>query len=142
MKKILDEGCIFCKLANGYIPTNSVYEDEDFKVIMDLNPASKGHCLILPKTHANDLFDLPEDYCEKIMTVAKRCSAVLKEVLQCDGINVLQNNGEAAGQTVFHFHVHLIPRYDGDDVLVKWTGHGDEMDVEALAAEIRAGFEK
>jgi len=141
MNKILDEECIFCKLANGRIPTNSIYEDEDFKVIMDASPASKGHCIILPKTHAKNLMELPEDYCEKILLVAKNCCRVLMEVLHCDGINVLQNNGEAAGQTVFHLHVHLIPRYEGDNVHIKWAARSETFDIEALAVEIRKGFE-
>ncbi len=140
MKKEVKEECIFCKLANGQIPTNAIYEDEDFKVIMDVNPASKGHCIILPKTHAANLLELPEEYCEKLLPVAKKCCKVLMEVLQCDGINVLQNNGEAAGQTVFHLHVHLIPRYKGDDVNIKWTEHKAGTDIEALAEKIRNGF--
>jgi len=140
MEKVKNDDCIFCKLANGDIPTHAIYEDEDFKVIMDASPASKGHCIILPKTHAKDLFSLPDAYCEKILPVAKKCCAVLQEVLQCDGINVLQNNGEAAGQTVFHLHVHLIPRYKGDGVHIKWTQHQDKTDIAALAAEIRKGF--
>lgn len=142
MKKILNEECIFCKLATGQIPTNSIYEDEDFKVIMDANPASKGHCIILPKTHAKNLMELPEEYCEKILPVAKKCSSVLTDVLHCDGINVLQNNGEAAGQTVFHLHVHLIPRYEGDTVNINWSGCKDETDAAALADEISRGFER
>ena len=98
MEKLVNDDCIFCKLANGKIPTNAVYEDEDFKVIMDASPASKGHCIILPKTHAKNLLELPEEYCEKLLPVAKKCCKVLMEVLHCDGVNVLQNNGEAAGQ--------------------------------------------
>lgn len=142
MKKILNEECIFCKLATGQIPTHSIYEDEDFKVIMDANPASKGHCIILPKTHAENLMELPEEYCEKILSVAKKCCSVLMNVLHCDGINVLQNNGAAAGQTVFHLHVHLIPRYEGDTVNINWPGYQDENDFAALVAEISRGFEK
>lgn len=141
MNKVLEEDCIFCKLANGKLPTNSIYEDEYFNVIMDANPASKGHCIILPKTHAKNLMELPEEYCEKLMPVARKCSRVLMEVLHCDGMNVLQNNGEAAGQTVFHLHVHLIPRYEGDKVHIKLAEHGEDIDIEALAVEIRKGFE-
>lgn len=140
MKKEVNDDCIFCKLSNGQIPTNAIYEDEDFKVIMDVSPASKGHCIILPKTHAKNLLELPEEYCEKLLPVAKKCCKVLMEVLHCDGINVLQNNGEAAGQTVFHLHVHLIPRYEGDNVHIKWVEHKDETDIEALAEKIRNGF--
>jgi histidine triad (HIT) family protein len=142
MTKTTDADCIFCKLANGEIPTNAIYEDEDFKVIMDASPASKGHCIILPKTHAKNLLELPDAYCEKLLPLAKKCCKVLCEVLHCDGINVLQNNGEAAGQTVFHLHVHLIPRYEGDAVHIKWTEHTEETDLTALAEEIRKGFDR
>ncbi len=141
MEKIFDEECIFCKLAGGQIPTNSIYEDDDFKVVMDLSPASKGHCIILPKTHAKNLLELPDEYCQKILLVAKKCCKVLKEVLHCDGINVLQNNGKVAGQTIFHLHIHLIPRYEGDNVHIKWVEHKEESNLEELAAEIRKGFE-
>lgn len=140
MKKTVKDDCIFCKLANGQIPTNAIYEDEDFKVIMDANPATKGHCIMLPKTHADNLFELPDEYGAKIMPLAKKCCKVLKEVLHCDGINVLQNNGESAGQTVFHLHVHLIPRYDGDQVKIKWIENPATEDAQALAEEIRKGF--
>lgn len=140
MTHVKDEQCIFCKLAHGDIPTNQIYEDEDFKVIMDANPASKGHCIILPKTHAANIFELPEEYCEKIFSVAKKCAAVLMKVLNCDGINILQNNGEAAGQTVFHLHVHLIPRFLDDKVQIKWAPHEDPGDLAALAEKIRKGF--
>ncbi|MDD7403226.1 MAG: HIT family protein [Butyribacter sp.] len=140
MKKVVNDDCIFCKLANGVIPTNAIYEDDDFKVIMDANPASKGHCIILPKTHAANLYELPDEYCEKIFLVAKKCGTVLKEVLECEGLNVLQNNGEVAGQTVFHLHVHLIPRYKDDAVHIKWVEHSDETDIAELAEEIRKGF--
>lgn len=140
MERVVNEDCIFCKLASGEIPSNAIYEDEDFKVIMDLSPASKGHCIILPKTHAANVFELPDAYCEKVMKVAKKCAGVLMNVLKCEGINILQNNGEAAGQTVFHFHMHLIPRYHDDKVEIKWNPSEAEYDLKALAEEIRKGF--
>ena len=114
------ENCIFCKIANGEIPAATIYEDEDFRVILDLGPASKGHALILPKAHAANLFELPDDLAAKAMLVAKKVGGKLKEALGCDGLNLVQNNGEAAGQTVFHFHMHLIPRYEKDDVTISW----------------------
>ena len=114
------ETCIFCKIANGEIPAATLYEDEDFRVILDLSPASKGHALILPKGHAADLFELPDDTAAKALVLAKKIGARLKDGLHADGFNVVQNNGEAAGQTVFHFHMHLIPRYQDDTVDVKW----------------------
>ncbi|MDO4298443.1 MAG: HIT family protein [Lachnospiraceae bacterium] len=113
--------CIFCKIANGEIPSATLYEDEEFRVILDLGPASRGHALILPKKHAANLFELPDETAEKVMVLAKKIAGRLKEGLGADGINLVQNNGEAAGQTVFHFHMHLIPRYDGDTVQVTWT---------------------
>lgn len=114
------ENCIFCKIANGEIPAATLYEDEDFRVILDLGPASKGHALILPKQHAADLFELPDEVAAKVLPLAKTIAARLKEGLGADGINLVQNNGKAAGQTVFHFHMHLIPRYQNDTVNVTW----------------------
>lgn len=114
------DNCIFCKIANGEIPSATLYEDEDFRVILDLSPASKGHALILPKEHAANLFELPDDTAAKALVLAKKIGARLKDGLHADGFNVVQNNGEAAGQTVFHFHMHLIPRYQDDTVDVKW----------------------
>ena len=115
-----DDNCIFCKIANGEIPAATLYEDEDFRVILDLGPASKGHALILPKEHAADLFELPDEIGAKVVPLAKKIGGRLFQGLGCDGFNVVQNNGRAAGQTVFHFHVHLIPRYNGDTVNVGW----------------------
>lgn len=117
----MSENCIFCKIANGEIPSATLYEDEEFRVILDLNPASKGHALILPKKHASDLFDLSDEMAGRAIVLAKKIASVLKEGLHADGINVVQNNGEAAGQTVFHYHMHLIPRYEGDTVNINWS---------------------
>lgn len=140
MEKHIDKECIFCKLANGELPTTSIYEDEDFNVILDISPASVGHCVILPKTHAANLYELPEDYCSKIMPVAKKCAAALKKSLGCTGLNVLQNNGESAGQTVFHLHVHLIPRYDDDTVQIGWDNKKSLENADELADKIKKGF--
>lgn len=140
MEKHVKDDCIFCKLANGQIPTNSIYEDDDFKVILDLSPASRGHSIILPKTHADNLYELPEDYCSKIMGVAKKCATAMKNTLGCDGLNVLQNNGETAGQTIFHLHVHLVPRYKNDTVQIKWAQNDLAEDGTTLAEEIKKGF--
>ncbi len=139
MSKHVDDNCIFCKIAAGSIPSTSIYEDDDFKVILDINPASKGHAVILPKNHAANLFELPEEDAEKIFKVAKKCGAAMMKSLNCDGLNVLQNNGEAAGQTVFHLHTHLIPRYNGDSVNIDWEP-GTMEDAEKLAQEIKEGF--
>ena len=119
----MEENCIFCKIANGEIPSATLYEDKNFRVILDLSPASKGHALILPKKHAANLFELTDETASKVMVLAKQIAAVLQEGLHADGVNLVQNNGEAAGQTVFHFHMHLIPRYieDGNQEKLCWN---------------------
>lgn len=115
-----DDKCIFCKIANGEIPSKTIYEDEDFRAILDLGPATKGHALILPKEHFKDLFELPEEAASKVIVLAKRLAAQMKDKLECDGFNIMQNNGEVAGQTIFHFHMHLIPRYKEDHQKIEW----------------------
>lgn len=115
-----DKNCIFCKLASGDIPTNTVYEDDYLRAIIDASPANKGHIIILPKSHAANIFELEDTYVEKAFVLAKKIAKTLKSLFDCDGINILQNNGEAAGQTVFHFHVHVIPRYKQDDCNITW----------------------
>lgn len=112
---MVDNNCIFCKLANGDIPTNSIYEDDNFKVILDNAPATKGHALILPKSHYKNLYEIPEDTAAEVMKLAKKMAVSMTEKLGCEGFNLLQNNNEVAGQTVFHFHMHLIPRYADDN---------------------------
>ena len=115
-----DDNCIFCKIANGEIPSATLYEDEDFRVILDLGPATKGHALILPKNHFANLFEIPEDIEAKAFVLAQKMATKMKKVFDCDGFNIVQNNGTTAGQTVFHFHIHLIPRYDKDGAGVSW----------------------
>jgi histidine triad (HIT) family protein len=128
-----DESCIFCKLAAGDIPSSTLYEDEDFRVILDLSPASKGHALIIPKEHYRNLYDLEEDLAAKAMVLAKRMVLRLKDVLGCEGYNIVQNNEESAGQTVFHFHIHMIPRYKKDHVGLGWRmGKLSEEDKEEI----------
>ena len=117
----MENNCIFCKIANGEIPAATVYEDEDFRAILDLGPASKGHTLILPKKHAANLFELPEETAKKVLPFAKMLGARIEVGVHAVGLNVLKNNGVAAGLTVMHFHVHLIPRYKNDTVDVKWA---------------------
>ncbi len=107
--------CIFCKLANGEIPTNAIYEDDDFKVILDASPATRGHALILPKEHFSDIHEIDSEILGKAAKLAQKIISHETKVLGCDGYNIVQNNGETAGQTVFHFHMHLIPRYKEDD---------------------------
>lgn len=115
-----DETCIFCKIAAGEIPSVTLYEDEDFRVIMDIQPASKGHALILPKEHYANLYELSDELASKVLVLAKKMVTALTDILGCDGYNIVQNNGTVAGQTVFHFHMHLIPRYEDDNVTIGW----------------------
>ena len=118
---MIKDDCIFCKLANGVFPTNSIYEDEDFNVILDASPATKGHALILPKEHYDNVYEMPDALLEKTIKLAKKIIQKETDVLGCDGYNIVQNNGEAAGQTVFHFHMHLIPRYKEKNMpMVTW----------------------
>lgn len=114
------EQCIFCKIIAGEIPSHTLYEDEQFKVILDVGPATKGHALILPKGHYANLYELPEDVAADTMKLAKKMATIMTEKLSCDGFNLIQNNGEVAGQTVFHFHMHLIPRYKDDGEILKY----------------------
>lgn len=115
-----DENCIFCKIAAGEIPSATLYEDEDFRVILDIEPASKGHALILPKEHYANLYELDDEIAAKVLVLAKKIVTKLTDILGCDGYNIVQNNGVEAGQSVFHYHMHLIPRYKGDSVDIKW----------------------
>ncbi|HAF27278.1 MAG TPA: HIT family protein [Lachnospiraceae bacterium] len=115
-----DDNCIFCKIAAGEIPSQTIYEDEDFRAILDLGPATKGHTLILPKEHAANLFELSDETAAKLTPLARKLGKQLVEKLGADGLNVIQNNGEVAGQTVMHYHLHLIPRYKDDGQHLLW----------------------
>lgn len=134
-----NENCIFCKIAAGEIPSATIYEDDDFRVILDIEPASNGHALILPKEHYANIYELPEELVSKVLCVAKEVVTKMTEILGCDGYNILQNNGEVAGQTVFHYHMHLIPRYKNDHVTITWQ-HGTlaEELKESLVAKMSA----
>lgn len=131
--------CLFCKIAAGEIPSSTVYEDDTFRVILDLGPASKGHSLILPKCHAKDVTELPTDVAAKVLPLAAKIGTAQMKALGCAGFNVVQNNGEAAGQTVMHFHVHIIPRYANGPEMVAWVPGKDE-DAANTAAAIHAAL--
>jgi histidine triad (HIT) family protein len=136
---IMQSNCIFCKIIAGEIPSAMVYEDEDFKVIMDIFPAAQGHTIILPKKHSANLFELEDDAAAKALVVARKVATAMKAELKCEGINLLQNNGEAAGQSVYHFHIHLIPRFAGDQVKMTWAqGRYAEGEAVAFAAALAA----
>lgn len=135
MKK---DDCIFCKIAAGEIPSRKIYEDSDLIAIMDLNPTSKGHSLIIPKEHCTNIYDIDEDIAAKVMKTAKKLATKMTVALNCDGFNLLQNNGETAGQTMFHFHMHLIPRYkDADNNMLKFTSVSfSDEEIDAIRDQI------
>ena len=135
-----EENCIFCKLALGEIPSHTIYEDDTFRVILDAAPASKGHALILPKEHYKDLYQIDETVAGEAMKLAKRMAADMTAKLGCDGFNLVQNNGEVAGQTVFHFHLHLIPRYQhmkNKDILIWNHETFTEEEMKEIRQELR-----
>ena len=115
-----DTNCIFCKIANGEIPSRTLYEDERYRVILDLGPATKGHALVLPKEHFASIYEIPEDWAAGAVKIGQQIAVRMKERLHTDGVNLVQNNGEAAGQTVPHFHLHVIPRYQNDGQHSLW----------------------
>ena len=133
--------CIFCKIIAGEIPSTTVYEDDDVKAILDVNPAARGHVIVLPKAHAENIFSIPDEDLKKAICVAKKIAAAVKKAYNCDGVNILQNNGEAAGQSVFHLHIHVIPRFDGDTVNMKWKPGDMPSDMDVIASEIKAAMD-
>ncbi len=134
-----DDNCIFCKIANGEIPSATVYEDARFRAILDMGPASKGHTLILPKEHFKDVCELEGEYASNVLTLGGRIGAAMKKSLGCSGFNLVQNNGASAGQTVFHFHLHVIPRYDGQAPIVTWNpGSSEPEELQETAKRIHA----
>lgn len=134
-----DDNCIFCKIAAGKIPSNTLYENDSFRVILDIAPAAKGHAIVLPKAHMADLFAMDADIAATALPVITKVAGALKEALSCDGINLMQNNGKAAGQTIFHLHFHIIPRFHDDGLTIPGqTTTYDEGEAEALAAKVRS----
>lgn len=125
------DNCIFCKIIAGEIPSYTLYEDEKFKVILDMGPATKGHALILPKNHYANFYEQPEEDSVDTIKLAKKMMQRMTDKLKCDGFNIVQNNGEVAGQTIFHYHMHLIPRYNNDGEILKYVA--GKPDSEELA---------
>lgn len=132
------DNCIFCKIARGEIPSATVYEDDDLRCILDIAPAAKGHILILPKEHVANIYELPERLAGKMMMTASKLASAQRIALEADGTNVLQNNDAAAWQSVFHLHMHIIPRYKGDGVKIPWENLSyADGEAEEFAAKIR-----
>ena len=128
--------CIFCAIAAGEIPSFKVYEDDLALAYLDINPFSKGHTLVIPKAHAAGLLDADDRMLSELVLRVKKVAAHIKEKLGCDGFNILQNNGEAAGQTVRHIHFHIVPRWNGDPLAFE-NSKGDMDELKALAERIR-----
>ena len=130
--------CIFCAIAAGEIPSFKVYEDELVLAYLDINPFAKGHTLVIPKEHSEGILDTDDETLAAVIARVKKVAARLKEKLGADGFNVLQNNGEAAGQTVKHLHFHIVPRFGGAASEIAFAnGKGDFGELERLAAELR-----
>ena len=134
-----DNNCIFCKIISGEFSSYTLYEDDDFKVIFDISPVTRGHALLITKNHYKNLFELDNEVASKALVIVKKVATELAAELKCDGFNLLQNNEEIAGQTVFHFHIHLIPRYKDDNVsLVPTPGKIDENFAKEISNKIYA----
>lgn len=133
-----DDNCIFCKILAGDIPSYKVFEDDEFMVILDAGPATRGHALIIPKEHYRDLYAMPEELAAKAFVLGKKLIVPLKKILGAAGYNLVQNNGEAAGQTVPHFHLHLIPRYPDDNSGMGWNmGTLEAEEAQVILKEIK-----
>lgn len=143
----MKEDCIFCKIVKGEIPSHTLYEDEDFKVIFDLGPATRGHAIILSKKHFENIYELDDNTASKVFVLAKKMACVMTRAFQCDGFNVVQNNGKFAGQSEFHFHMHLIPRYINDNAIKFWKAGETTDEVlaeleEKIKSELNSGDDK
>ena len=125
--------CLFCKIIDGSIPSLKVYEDEHVFAFMDIMPLTKGHTLLIPKTHCQDLFEMPEEVAANLYKVAPKIANAIKASFNPVGMNTVNNNGAAAGQSVFHYHLHFIPRYDETDGLkVEWNSRQAEFPTEVI----------
>ena len=132
-----EQNCIFCRIANGEIPSTTLYEDARFRVIFDLSPATRGHVLLIPKEHYADLTELDTETAREVLPLAARIGRAMKAGLGAAGFNLVQNNGEAAGQTVRHFHLHIIPRYGVGEELLLWKpGESTAEEREALSSRM------
>ncbi|WP_062105329.1 HIT family protein [Bacillus niameyensis] len=136
--------CIFCKIVNGELPSAKVFENDDVLAFLDLSQVTKGHTLVIPKAHANDIFQLTPEAAAKLFAVVPEISTALKTTYEAKGLNLINNNGSFAGQEVFHYHLHLIPRYDKTDgIKVTYTNHQKDYsgeDLQTIASTIRKQF--
>jgi len=132
------DDCLFCKIVAGELPAEKVAEDERTVAFMDINPATRGHLLVVPRKHARDLLDIEPDELAAVAQASQRMARRAVEVLDADGVNLLNSCGAAAWQTVFHFHIHVIPRYADDPLRLPWVpGPGNPDEIKAAAAQLR-----
>ena len=132
--------CIFCGIVAGDVPGQIIDSDDHSVSFMDINPATRGHALVVPREHSADLMEISDDDLGRTMLAARRLAERMREVLEPDGFNILNSSGAAAWQTVFHFHVHVIPRYDDDPLKLPWVpGPGNEDEIASVAALLRGG---
>lgn len=130
----MNHDCIFCKIINGEIPSAKVYEDEHVMAFLDISQVTKGHTLVIPKVHKENVYELTPEISSQVFQAVPKIARALKETYQPIGMNVLNNNGEHAGQSVFHFHIHLLPRYgQGDGFGAVWKTHTDDYSNEDLS---------
>lgn len=135
---VSDQDCIFCQIAAGEIPAQIIEEDERTLAFMDINPATRGHALAIPRRHARNLLEIEPDELAAVAATAQRVAARMPDRLGADGVNLLNACGRAAWQTVFHFHIHVIPRYGGDPLRLPWTpAEGDPEEIRAAADALR-----
>ena len=138
-----DTDCIFCKIIHGDIPSFRVYENEETFAFMDINPANDGHVLVIPKEHARDVHRISDAAIAATVVTAKKVATAVEQTLAPDGLNLLQCNGPAAAQSVFHFHMHVLPRLEGDDLKLNWGPKPGDMDaIGRLAERIRDNIGK
>jgi len=135
---VAGEDCIFCQIVAGEVPANIVESDERTVTFMDIRPATRGHVLVIPRRHSRDLLEVADEDLRACMAAARRAAARARDRLGADGVNLLNSSGGAAWQTVFHFHVHVIPRYEDDPLRLPWTPEpGDDEEISGAADVLR-----
>ncbi|WP_082676239.1 HIT family protein [Shouchella shacheensis] len=136
------EDCIFCKIVSGDIPSTKMFENDHVLAFFDISQVTKGHTLVIPKEHHRDLYALPKDTASQLFEVVPEIASALKDAFEPEGMNILNNNGEIAGQSVFHYHLHLLPRYgEGDGYGGVWKEHGSEysqQDFDGMASLVKS----
>ena len=141
--RYMGDDCVFCKIVKGELPAAKVYEDSQIVAFLDIAPVNKGHTLVVPKEHYENIYDLPEELLKRIASLSKKLSTAIKEATSADGITIHQSNGKAAGQVIMHFHIHIMPRYENDSVGLTWKhkkyGEGEATE---YASKIRTALDK